>query len=143
MRVSLLFLLLSKIKHQLVFTFIALLLSSCSVTTESSALTEKLSCDIPEIECYRFNYSSLENFKKSYILHLSKWGKQVPENVLSNLTEDKRLFIWSLEEAKELILKDPNDIYVLGKYIDNEKKPREWIFVAEQVFFRSWNTLLR
>ena len=143
MRVSLLFLLLSKIKHQLVFTFIALLLSSCSVTTESSALTEKLSCDIPEIECYRFNYSSLENFKKSYILHFSKWGKQVPENVLSNLTEDKRLFIWSLEEAKELILKDPNDIYVLGKYIDNEKKPREWIFVAEQVFFRSWNTLLR
>jgi len=143
LRVSLLFLLLSKIKHQLVFTFIALLLSSCSVTTESSALTEKLSCDIPEIECYRFNYSSLENFKKSYILHLSKWGKQVPENVLSNLTEDKRLFIWSLEEAKELILKDPNDIYVLGKYIDNEKKPREWIFVAEQVFFRSWNTLLR
>ena len=143
MRVSLLFLLLSKIKHQLVFTFIALLLSSCSVTTESSALTEKLSCDIPEIECYRFNYSSLENFKKSYILHFSKWGKQVPENVLSNLTEDKRLFIWSLEEAKELILKDPNDIYVLGKYIDNEKKPREWIFIAEQVFFRSWNTLLR
>ena len=143
MRVSLLFLLPSKIKHQLVFTFIALLLSSCSVTTESSALTEKLSCDIPEIECYRFNYSSLENFKKSYILHLSKWGKQVPENVLSSLTENKRLFISSLEEAEELILKDPNDIYVLGKYIDNEKKPREWIFVAEQVFFRSWNTLLR
>ena len=106
MRVSLLFLLPSKIKHQLVFTFIALLLSSCSVTTESSALTEKLSCDIPEIECYRFNYSSLENFKKSYILHLSKWGKQVPENVLSSLTENKRLFISSLEEAEELILKN-------------------------------------
>ena len=143
MRVSLLFLLPSKIKHQLVFTFIALLLSSCSVTTESSALTEKLSCDIPEIECYRFNYSSLENFKKSYILHLSKWGKQVPENVLSGLTEDKRLFILSLEEAEELILKDPNDIYVLGKYIDMKKKPQEWIFIAEQAFLRSWNSFER
>ena len=143
MRVSLLFLLPFNIRSQLLFTFIALLLSSCSVIDQPSFSNEKLSCSIPEIECYRFNYSSLENFKKSYILHLSKWGKQVPENVLSNLTEDKRLFIWSLEEAKELILKDPNDIYVLGKYIDNEKKPREWIFVAEQVFFRSWNTLLR
>ena len=143
MRVSLLFLLPFNIRSQLLFTFIALLLSSCSVIDQPSFSNQKLSCGIPEIECYRFNYSSLENFKKSYILHLSKWGKQVPENVLSNLTEDKRLFIWSLEEAKELILKDPNDIYVLGKYIDNEKKPREWIFVAEQVFFRSWNTLLR
>lgn len=143
MRVSLLFLLPSKIKHQLVFTFIALLLSSCSVTTESSALTEKLSCDIPEIECYRFNYSSLENFKKSYILHLSKWGKQVPENVLSSLTENKRLFISSLEEAEELILKNPNDIYVLGNFIENNLKPREWLFIGEQAFLRSWNTSLR
>jgi hypothetical protein len=143
LRVSLLFLLPSKIKHQLVFTFIALLLSSCSVTTESSALTEKLSCDIPEIECYRFNYSSLENFKKSYILHLSKWGKQVPENVLSSLTENKRLFISSLEEAEELILKNPNDIYVLGNFIENNLKPREWLFIGEQAFLRSWNTSLR
>ena len=143
MRVSLLFLLPSKIKHQLVFTFIALLLSSCSVTTESSALTEELSCSIPEIECYRFNYSSLENFKKSYILHLSKWGKQVPENVLSSLTENKRLFISSLEEAEELILKNPNDIYVLGNFIENNLKPREWLFIGEQAFLRSWNTSLR
>jgi|TARA_B110000305_G_C19037733_1_gene446708 hypothetical protein len=118
-------------------------LSSCSVTTESSALTEKLSCDIPEIECYRFNYSSLENFKKSYILHLSKWGKQVPENVLSSLTENKRLFISSLEEAEELILKNPNDIYVLGNFIENNLKPREWLFIGEQAFLRSWNTSLR
>jgi hypothetical protein len=143
LRVSLLFLLPSKIKHQLVFTFIALLLSSCSVTTESSALTEELSCSIPEIECYRFNYSSLENFKKSYILHLSKWGKQVPENVLSSLTENKRLFISSLEEAEELILKNPNDIYVLGNFIENNLKPREWLFIGEQAFLRSWNTSLR
>ena len=143
MRVSLLFLLPSKIKHQLVFTFIALLLSSCSVTTESSALTEELSCSIPEIECYRFNYSSLENFKKSYILHLSKWGKQVPENVLSDLLENKKIFVSSLKEAEALILTNPNDIYVLGKYIKKEQKPREWIFAAEQIFFGSWNSFQR
>ena len=143
MRVSLLFLLPFNIRSQLLFTFIALLLSSCSVIDQPSFSNQKLSCGIPEIECYRFNYSSLENFKKSYILHLSKWGKQVPENVLSSLTEDKTLVISSLEEAKELILKNPNDIYVLGSFVENNLKPREWIFIGEQAFFRSWNSLSR
>jgi hypothetical protein len=143
LRVSLLFLLPSKIKHQLVFTFIALLLSSCSVTTESSALTEELSCSIPEIECYRFNYSSLQGFKNSYIQHLSKWNKKVPTTVLSDLLENKKIFVSSLEEAEELILKNPNDIYVLGNFIENNLKPREWLFIGEQAFLRSWNTSLR
>ena len=143
MRVSLLFLLPSKIKHQLVFTFIALLLSSCSVTTESSALTEELSCSIPEIECYRFNYSSLQGFKNSYIQHLSKWNKKVPTTVLSDLLENKKIFVSSLKGAEALILTNPNDIYVLGKYIKKEQKPREWIFAAEQIFFGSWNSFQR
>jgi hypothetical protein len=118
-------------------------LSSCSVTTESSALTEKLSCDIPEIECYRFNYSSLQGFKNSYIQHLSKWNKKVPTTVLSDLLENKKIFVSSLKEAEALILTNPNDIYVLGKYIKKKKKPREWIFAAEQIFFGSWNSFER
>jgi len=143
LRVSLLFLLPFNIRSQLLFTFIALLLSSCSVIDQPSFSNEKLSCSIPEIECYRFNYSSLENFKKSYINHLSKWNKQVPSTVLSDLSENKKLFVSSLKEAEKLILTNPNNIYVLGKYIEKQGKPREWLFVAEQVFFGSWNTSLR
>ena len=100
---------------------------------------EELSCEFPEIECYRYNYSSIDNFKNSYIQYSSKWNTKVPTHVLSNIVEDKKLFITSLRDAEKLILTNPNDIYVLGKYIEKQRKPREWLFVAEQAFLRSWN----
>jgi len=30
-----------------------------------------------------------------------------------------------------------------GIYIKNNQKPREWLFIGEQVFLRSWNSLSR
>ena len=108
-------------------------MSACSVALE------ELSCELPEIDCYRYDYSSIDNFKNSYIQHSSKWNTKVPTHVLSNIVEDKKLFIVSLRDAEKLILTNPNDIYVLGKYIEKQKKPREWLFVAEQAFLRSWN----
>ena len=104
---------------------------------------EELSCEFPEIDCYRYDYSSVDNFKKSYIQYLSKWGKKIPTHVLSNIVEHKKLFITSSSDAEKLILTNPNDIYVLGKYIEKKQKPREWLFVAEQAFFGSWNNLNR
>ena len=108
-------------------------MSACSVALE------ELSCELPEIDCYRYDYSSVENFKNSYIQYLSKWNKKVPTHVLSHIVEDKKLFIVSLRDAEKLILTNPNDIYVLGKHIEKQRKPREWLFVAEQAFFGSWN----
>ena len=100
---------------------------------------EELSCELPEIDCYRYDYSSIDNFKNSLIQHSYKWNKKVPTHVLSHIVEHKKLFITSLRDAEKLIITNPNDIFVLGKYIEKEQKPREWLFVAEQAFFGSWN----
>ena len=126
-------LLLSKVKNKLLCTFTAIILSACSVALE------ELSCELPEIDCYRYDYSSINNFKTSLIQHSSKWNKKVPIDVLSHIVEDKKLSIISLRDAEKLILTNPNDIFVLGKYIEKRRKPREWLFVAEQAFLRSWN----
>jgi hypothetical protein len=42
-----------------------------------------------------------------------------------------------------LISTNPEDIYVLARYITENQKPREWLFVAEQAFLRSLNNLNR
>ena len=133
MKVSFYILLISKVKNKLLFTFTAIILSACSVAHK------ELSCELPEIDCYRYDYSSINNFKTSLIQHSSKWNKKVPIDVLSHIVEDKKLSIISLRDAEKLILTNPNDIFVLGKYIEKRRKPREWLFVAEQAFLRSWN----
>ena len=133
LKVSFHILLLSKVKNKLLFTFTAIILSACSVALE------ELSCELPEIDCYRYDYSSIDNFKNSLIQHSYKWNKKVPTHVLSHIVEHKKLFITSLRDAEKLIITNPNDIYVLGKYIEKQRKPREWLFVAEQAFLRSWN----
>ena len=137
LKVSFYILLLSKVKNKLLFIFTAIILSACSVTHE------ELSCELPEIDCYRYDYSSIENYKNSYIQYLSKWNKKVPTHVLSHIVEHKKLSIVSLRDAEKLIITNPNDIFVLGKYIEKQRKPREWLFVAEQAFLRSWNNPIR
>ena len=137
LKVSFHILLLSKVKNKLLFTFTAIILSACSVALE------ELSCELPEIDCYRYDYSSIDNFKNSLIQHSYKWNKKVPTHVLSHIVEHKKLSIVSLRDAEKLIITNPNDIFVLGKYIEKQRKPREWLFVAEQAFLRSWNNLNR
>ena len=112
-------------------------LSSCSV------ISEELSCKFSEIDCYRFNYSSIDNFRDSVTEHALQWNLQDPSIILSKLTITKELSIESLNEAEELILANPEDIYILAKYITEKQKPREWLFIGEQAFLRSWNKLNR
>ena len=114
-----------------------MIVSSCSI------ISDELSCKFSEIDCYRFNYSSIENFRDSVTEHASKWSLQDPADALSNLTINKELSIKSSNDAEELILTNPEDIYVLAKYINENQKPREWLFLAEQAFLRSWNNLNR
>ena len=125
-----------KLKNKFLILSI-MIVSSCSI------ISDELSCKFSEIDCYRFNYSSIENFRDSVTEHASKWDLKDPSDALSNLTINKELSIKSSNDAEELILTNPKDIYVLARYITENQKPREWLFVAEQAFLRSWNNLNR
>ena len=119
------------------------LILSMMIVSSCSIISDELSCKFSEIDCYRFNYSSIENFRDSVIEHASQWSLQDPSGALSNLTINKELSIKSSNDAEELISTNPEDIYILAKYITENQKPREWLFLAEQAFLRSWNNLNR
>ena len=129
--------LLYRLKNKLLLTAMALMLSSCSV------ISEELSCQFTEIDCYRFDYSSIDNFKDSVIEHSLEWSLQDPSAALSNLTASKDISIMSLKDSELLIESNPDDIFVVGQYISKNQKPREWLFTAEQAFLRSWISLSR
>ena len=126
-----------KIKKHILFVLITIALSSCSV------ISEELSCKFSEIDCYRFDYSSMDQFKDSVTEHAEKWGLKDPSIALSKLTANKNLSIKSAEDSEALITAYPEDIFVLGLYISENHKPREWLFIGEQAFLRSWNNLNR
>ena len=130
-------LLLYKAKIKVFLSFLIIALSSCSV------ISEELSCKFSEIDCYRFDYSSINNFKDSVVEYSHQWSLSDPSNALSKVTSKKELSINSSVEAENLILESPESIYALGIYIKNNQKPREWLFVAEQAYLRSWNNLDR
>ena len=128
-------LLLYKIKNKVLFSFLVIVLSSCSV------VSEEFLCKSSEIECYRFDYSSIDNFKDSVEEYSQQWSLPNPSSALSGLTINMELSINSSIEAENLILESPESIYALGIYIKNNQKPREWLFIGEQAFLRSWNSL--
>lgn len=130
-------LLLYKIKNKVLLSFLVIALSSCSV------ISEELSCKLSEIECYRFDYSSIDNFKDSVDEYSQQSGLANPSSTLSALTINKELSINSSIDAENLILESPESIYALGVYIKTNQKPREWLFIGEQAFLRSWNSLSR
>ena len=130
-------LLLYKFKYKILLSFLVIALSSCSV------ISEELSCKFSEIDCYRFDYSSIDNFKGSVVEYSQQWSLSDPTNALTKITPKEWLSINSSVEAENLILESPESIYALGIYIKNNQKPREWLFVAEQAYLRSWNSLGR
>ena len=126
-----------KIKKHVFIVFIMTVLSSCSV------ISDQLSCKFSEIDCYRFDYSSMDQFKNSVTEYAEKWSLKDPSIALSKLTANKNLSIKSAEDSEALITAYPEDIFVLGRYISENHKPREWLFIGEQAFLRSWNNLSR
>jgi len=126
-----------KIKKHIFIVLMTIVLSSCSV------ISEELSCKFSEIDCYRFDYSSMDQFENSVTEYAEKWSLKDPSNVLSQLTVNKNLSIKSAEDSENLITTYPEDIYILGCYISENHKPREWLFIGEQAFLRSWNNLSR
>ena len=130
-------LLLYKIRNKILFSFLVIALSSCSV------ISEELSCKFSELDCYRFDYSSIDNFKDSVDEYSQQWSLSDPTSALSKLTINKDFFVNSSIDAENLILESPESIYALGIYIKDNQKPREWLFIGEQAFLRSWNSLSR
>jgi len=126
-----------KIKKHIFIVLMTIALSSCSV------ISEEFSCKFSEIDCYRFDYSSMDQFKDSVTEHAEKWNLKDPSNALSQLTANKELSIKSSDDSETLITAYPEDIFVLGRYISENHKPREWLFLGEQAFLRSWNKLNR
>jgi len=126
-----------KIKKHIFIVLMTIVLSSCSV------ISEELSCKFSEIDCYRFDYSSMDQFKYSVTEYAEKWSLKDPSIALSKLTANKNLSIKSAEDSETLITAYPEDIFILGRYISENQKPREWLFIGEQAFLRSWNNLNR
>ena len=126
-----------KTKIKIFLSFLIIGLSSCSV------ISEELSCKFSEIDCYRFDYSSIDNFKDSVDEYSKQWSLSDPTNALTKITLKEGLSINSLIEAENLIIESPESIYALGIYIKNNQKPKEWLFQAEQAYFRSLNSLVR
>ena len=126
-----------KIKKHIFIVLMTITLSSCSV------ISEVLSCKFSEIDCYRFDYSSMDQFKNSVTEYAEKWSLKDPSIALSKVTANKNLSIKSAEDSEALITVYPEDIFILGRYISENQKPREWLFIGEQAFLRSWNNLNR
>jgi len=126
-----------KFKKHIFIVLISIVISSCSV------ISEELSCKFSEIDCYRFDYSSMNQFKDSITDYAEKWSLKDPPIALSKLTTNKNLSIKSAEDSEALITAYPEDIFILGRYISENHKPREWLFIGEQAFLRSWNNLNR
>ena len=126
-----------KIKKHIFIVLMTITLSSCSV------ISEVLSCKFSEIDCYRFDYSSMDQFKNSVTEYAEKWSLKDPSIALSKVTANKNLSIKSAEDSEALITAYPEDIFILGRYISENQKPREWLFIGEQAFLRSWNNLNR
>ena len=127
--------LLYKIKKHIFIVLISIILSSCSI------ISDQLSCKFSEIDCYRFDYSSMDQFKDSVTEYAEKWSLKDPSNALLKLTVNKDLSIESSKDSESLIETHPEDIFVLGRYISENQKPREWLYIGEHALLRSWNNL--
>lgn len=126
-----------KIKNLFLILLTFVVVSSCSV------ISDDISCQFTEVDCYRFDYTSIETFKDSVENHSYKWSLSDPSKALSKQIIIQDLSINSLQESEAFIENHPESMFVLGSFLTENQKPREWLFVSEQAFIRSFNNLGR
>ena len=111
-------------------------------TLAPKTFSNELSCSV-EIDCDRFDYTSVENFNNSVIDYSRKWSLNSPYYVLPSMNNVSIGNINSISDGLTLIKNNPKQIFSVGKYVENNNKPREWLYVFEQLFLRSFNSLKR
>ena len=126
-----------KSKNKFFVILLSFLISSCSV------ISDDISCQFTEIDCYRFDYTSIETFKGSVKEYSYNWSLSDPSKALSDQILIKDLSINSLQASEALIETNPEKMFILGSYLIENQKPREWLFLSEQAFIRSFNMLSR
>jgi len=126
-----------KIKNLFLILLTLVVVSSCSV------ISDDISCQFTEVDCYRFDYTSIETFKDSVENHSYKWSLSDPSKALSKQIIIQDLSINSFQESEVFIENHPESMFVLGSFLIENQKPREWLFVSEQAFIRSFNNLGR
>ena len=126
-----------KIKHIFFILLASIFLNSCAV------ISDDISCHFTEIDCYRFDYKSIDTFKNSVQEHSYKWSLSDPSKALSDQILIKDLSINSFQASEALIEANPEKMFILGSYLIENQKPREWLFLSEQAFIRSFNNLGR
>ena len=124
-----------KIKNLFLILLTFVVVSSCSV------ISDDISCQFTEVDCYRFDYTSIETFKDSVENHSYKWSLSDPSKALSKQIIIQDLSINSLQESEAFIENHPESMFVLGSFLIENQKLREWLFVSEQAFIRSFNNL--
>ena len=126
-----------------------IVISSCSLHLFDEISPDELACrgllsnDYMPVDCYRFDYSSMDQFKNSMTEHAYRFKLGDPSNALSQLTTNKDISIESRKDAEAHIKAYPEDIYILGRYIIENLRPREWLYIGEQAFLRSWVNVSR
>jgi hypothetical protein len=125
------------IKNLFFTLLISVFLSACSI------ISDDISCQFTENDCYRFDYTSIETFKDSVEDYSYKWSLSDPSKALSKQILKQDLSINTLHESESLIESRPESMFVLGSFLIRNQKPREWLFASEQAFIRSFNNLSR
>jgi hypothetical protein len=126
-----------KIKNLFFTLLTSVFLSACSI------ISDDISCQFTENDCYRFDYTSIETFKDSVEDYSYKWSLSDPSKALSKQILKQDLSINSLQESEAFIENHPESMFILGSFLIKNQKPREWLFVSEQAFIRSFNNLIR
>ena len=126
-----------KVKNLFFTLLTSVFLSACSI------ISDDISCQFTENDCYRFDYTSNETFKDSVEDYSYKWSLSDPSKALSKQILKQDLSINSLQESEAFIENHPESMFILGSFLIKNQKPREWLFVSEQAFIRSFNNLIR
>jgi hypothetical protein len=107
-----------------------------------NSYSNELSCNV-DIDCYRFDYTSVEKFKESIATYANKWHLNSPRYALYKVSSFAPVKVNSIADGLTLIKENPGLIYSMGKYIESNNKPKEWQYVFEQSFIRGFNNLKR
>lgn len=106
-----------------------------------NSFSKELSCNV-DINCDRFDYTSVDSFNQSVIDYAEKWNLNNPNYILYKVNKVS-ITVNSINDGLALIKESPELIYSMGKYIEVSGKPKEWQYVFEQSFIRSFNNLKR